>query len=357
MTVRVPVAGEHPYEVVIGTGVLDELPGLLGEQVMRVAVVHGAGLAEIARSVCGELERAGFAVHPLAVPDGEAAKTAQVAAQLWTRLGEAGFTRTDAVVGMGGGATTDLAGFVAATWLRGVRVVQVPSTLLGMVDAAVGGKTAIDTAQGKNLVGAFHPPAGVLCELGTLATVPRGDYVAGLAEVIKAGFIADPVILELIESDPRAARAPDGPHTTRLIERAVRVKADVVAADLRESGRREFLNYGHTLGHAIERAEAYRFRHGDAVAVGLAYAAEVGRLAGTLDTATAARHTAVCAAVGLPTRYAADAWPDLRATMRVDKKARGARLRFVVLDGLARPRILDDPADDLLAAAYRAVAG
>jgi len=357
MTVRVPVGGEQPYDVVIGTGVLSELPGLVGERATRVAVIHGASLAEIARPVCGALEKAGYAVHALPVPDGEAAKTAGVATDLWGALGRAGFTRSDAVVGVGGGATTDLAGFVAATWLRGVRVVLVPTTLLGMVDAAVGGKTAVDTAEGKNLVGAFHPPAGVLCELTALATVPRGDYVAGLAEVVKAGFIADPRILDLVEADPEAARGPDGPHTAELIERSIRVKAEVVAADLRESGRREFLNYGHTLGHAIERAEAYAFRHGDAVAIGMVYAAELGRRAGRLDDATAARHRAVCAAVGLPTRYAAGAWPELRTTMSVDKKARGARLRFVVLDGLARPGILDDPPEELIAGAYASVAG
>ena len=357
MTVRLGVGGERPYDVVIGAGVLGELPAMVGERAARVGVVHGASLAEIARPVCGALERAGYAVHALPVPDGEAAKTADVAAGLWAALGLHGFTRTDAVVGVGGGAVTDLAGFVAATWLRGVPVVHVPTTLLGMVDAAVGGKTAIDTGEGKNLVGAFHPPAGVLCDLTTLTTVPRGDYVAGLAEVIKTGFIADPVILDLIEADPEAARVPDGPHTPELIERSVRVKADVVAADLRESGRREFLNYGHTLGHAIERAESYAFRHGDAVAIGMSYAAELGRLAGRLDAATVDRTAAVCASVGLPTRYAADAWPGLRATMSVDKKARGARLRFVVLDGLANPGILDDPPEPLLETAYHAVSG
>ena len=161
---------------------------------------------------------------------------------------------------VGGGATTDLAGFVAATWLRGVRVVHIPTTLLGMVDAAVGGKTGHQHPEGKNLVGAFHPPAGVLCDLAALETLPRHDYVSGLAEVVKAGFIADPRILELIEADPDGATRPSGPHTRELIERAVRVKAEVVTEDLREAGRREFLNYGHTLGprHRAGRAVPVR---------------------------------------------------------------------------------------------------
>ena len=199
------------------------------------------------------------------VPDGEDAKTVQVAAFCWDVLGQIGMTRSDVVVGLGGGATTDLAGWVAAGWLRGVRVIQVPTTLAAMVDAAVGGKTGVNTERGKNLVGAFHPPAGVLCDLATLSTLPPNDYIAGLAEVVKCGFIADPAILDLIEADPVAATRPGNPAERELIERSVRVKAEVVGEDLTEQGRREILNYGHTLGHAIERAERYRWRHGAAV--------------------------------------------------------------------------------------------
>jgi 3-dehydroquinate synthase len=237
-----------------------------------------------------------------------------------------------------------------------VKVVHVPTTLLGMVDAAVGGKTAINTDAGKNLVGAFYPPAGVLCDLSTLATLPRVDYVAGLAEIVKAGFIADPVILDLIERDPAAAADSSAAVAGELIERAIRVKAEVVGVDLTESGLREILNYGHTLGHAIERREHYRWRHGEAVAVGLIYAAALGRHSGRLDSGTADRHRDILIALGLPTGYSAEAWPELRDAMRVDKKSRGSRLRFVVLDGLAKPAILDDPEPELLEAAYAEVA-
>ena len=190
-----------------------------------------------------------------------------------------------AVLGLGGGATTDLAGFVAATWLRGVDIVHVPTTLLGMVDAAVGGKTGINTDAGKNLVGAFHQPAAVLVDLATLETLPPNELVAGMAEIVKAGFIADPRILELIEADPQAAVDPAGAVLPELIRRAITVKAEVVAADEKESALREILNYGHTLAHAIERREQYRWRHGAAVSVGLVFAAELGRLAGRLDDA------------------------------------------------------------------------
>jgi 3-dehydroquinate synthase len=188
-----------------------------------------------------------------------------------------------------------------------------------------------------------------------LASLPQAEYVSGLAEVIKAGFIADPVILDLIESDPAAAARPGGPHERELIERAIAMKAAVVSADLRESGQREILNYGHTLGHAIERVEDFTMRHGDAVAIGMCFAAAVGRLAGRLDPATALRHRSVLTSVGLPVRYRADAWPALRAAMAVDKKTRAARLRLVVLDGLARPGIMADPPEELLELAYAEV--
>jgi 3-dehydroquinate synthase len=234
--------------------------------------------------------------------------------------------------------------------------VPVPTSLLGMVDAAVGGKTGVNTAAGKNLVGAFHPPAGVLCDLSTLDSLPRVDLVAGLAEVVKCGFIADPAILDLVEADPAAAAEPADPVVRELVERSVRVKARVVSDDLRESGLREILNYGHTLAHAIEKVEGYRWRHGHAVSVGLVFAAVLGERSGRLDAATARRHRDVLVSLGLPVSYDGR-FDELLATMRVDKKARGSRLRFVVLDGLARPSILDGPADDLLADVYREVSG
>ncbi len=352
---RLAVGGEHPYEIVVGSGVIAELPSLIGTDAGNVVVIHSAAQGGLAADVGQSLARSGYAVHAQTVPDGEAAKDIAVAASLWSRLASAGVGRNDAIVGVGGGAVTDLAGFVAATWLRGVRVVLVPTTLLGMTDAAVGGKTAINTAEGKNLVGAFHPPGGVLADLSVLASLPAAEYASGLAEVIKAGFIADPVILDLIEADPGGAAKPGGPREQELIERAIAMKAGVVSADLREAGQREMLNYGHTLGHAIERVEDYSIRHGEAVAIGMCFAAALGRLAGRLDTPTAVRHRAVLTAVGLPVRYRQGAWPDLREAMTVDKKTRAAKLRLVVLDGLAKPGIMTDPAEELLEVAYAEV--
>ncbi|HEV7206245.1 MAG TPA: 3-dehydroquinate synthase [Jatrophihabitans sp.] len=354
MVTRIEVEGATPYPVLIGAGLDAELAPVLAGAA-RVAIIHPPTLRARAEAAQAGLRDAGVAAHLVEVPDGEAAKTLEVAGRCWSVLGELGFTRSDALVGLGGGATTDLAGWVAAAWLRGVKVVHVATTLAGMVDAAVGGKTGINTERGKNLVGAFHPPAAVLCDLDALRTLPADDYRAGLAEIVKCGFIADPAILELIEADPGAAATPGNPAERELVERSVRVKAHVVGEDLTEQGLREILNYGHTLGHAIERAERYRWRHGDAVSVGLVYAAALGRHLGRLDDATADRHRAVLAEVGLPVSYAADAFPTLLDTMRIDKKARGNRLRFVVLDGLARPVSVDEPAAEILTAAYAEV--
>jgi len=221
-----------------------------------------------------------------------------------------------------------------------------------MVDAAIGGKTGINTDAGKNLVGAFHQPAAVLVDLELLKTLPANELVAGMAEVVKAGFIADPVILDLIEADPHAAVDPAGPVLPELVRRSIQVKADVVAADEKESALREILNYGHTLAHAIERRERYRWRHGAAVSVGLVFAAELGRLAGRLDDAGVRRHRDILTALGLPVSYDPDALPELLKYMAGDKKTRSGTLRFVVLDGIAKPGRLEGPDPALVAAAY-----
>ncbi|MGW0391333.1 3-dehydroquinate synthase [Streptomyces sp. NPDC003042] len=349
-------AGHDAYDVLVGRQLLGELGSLIGTRAQRVAVIHPEALASTGEALRDDLAAQGFEAVAIQVPNAEEAKTVEVAAYCWKALGQSGFTRTDVIVGVGGGATTDLAGFVAATWLRGVRWIAVPTTVLAMVDAAVGGKTGINTAEGKNLVGSFHPPAGVLCDLAALDSLPVNDYVSGLAEIIKAGFISDPVILDLIEADPQAARTPAGPHTAELICRSIQVKADVVSSDLKEAGLREILNYGHTLAHAIEKNERYKWRHGAAVSVGMVFAAELGRLAGRLDDATADRHKAVLSSVGLPLTYRGDQWPKLLETMKLDKKSRGDLLRFIVLDGLAKPTVLEGPDPAVLFAAFGEVA-
>jgi 3-dehydroquinate synthase len=370
--VTVPVRVDPLYSVVIGTGLLGDFGDLfpLRDQVAgrhrlagvlrlagvdRVAIVHQPALKERAEDIRNQLADIHIDAHSIEIRDAEAGKDLAVLGDIWDELGRIGIGRKDALVSLGGGAATDVAGFAAATWLRGVSIVHVPTTLLAMVDAAVGGKTGINTEAGKNQVGAFHQPAAVLVDLATLQTLPHDDIAAGMAEVVKAGFIGDPVILDLIEKDPQAALDPSGKVLTELVRRAILVKAKVVAADEKESELREILNYGHTLGHAIERRERYQWRHGDAVSVGMVFAAELGRLAGRLDDATAARHRSILTSLGLPTSYDADALPELLESMFADKKTRSRVLRFVVLDGLANPGRLEGPDEGLLGAAYRAV--
>jgi 3-dehydroquinate synthase len=354
VTTSIAVHAERPYQVVVGRGLRGELVDLL-DGTRTVALVHQPTLGATAEELRLALIERGVDAHRVEVPDAEDGKSFAVAGFCYSVFGRIGLTRDDAVVGLGGGAATDLAGFVAATWMRGVRVLHLPTTLLAMVDAAVGGKTGINTEAGKNLVGAFHEPSAVLVDLDQLATLPRDELVAGMAEVVKAGFIADPGILELIEAGPQRALDPTGDVLAELVRRSIAVKAEVVSADLRESHLREILNYGHTLGHAIERREAYRWRHGAAVSVGLVFAAELARAAGRLDDATADRHRAVLTALGLPTSYEPGALPELVEAMRLDKKARGGALRFVMLDGLAKPGRLADPAPELLETAYARV--
>ena len=344
------------YDVVVGRGLLGDLPGLLGERVRRVLVIHPRALRLTGDTVRDELAAAGFTSLTAEIPDAEEGKHIQVAAFCWQVLGQNDFTRSDAIVAVGGGAVTDLAGFVAATWLRGVKVIHMPTSLLGMVDASVGGKTGINTAEGKNLVGAFHPPAAVLADLDTLETLPRTEMISGMAEVIKCGFISDPAILDLVEKDPTAVVDPQSDVLRELIERAIAVKAKVVSEDLKESGLREILNYGHTLGHAIELVERYSWRHGAAVSVGMMFAAELARSVGRLSDADADRHRSILESLGLPVTYRRDRWQGLLDGMRRDKKSRGDLLRFVVLDGVAKPGILDVPDTSLLFAAYQEIA-
>ncbi|MCV7316894.1 3-dehydroquinate synthase [Mycolicibacillus parakoreensis] len=352
--VTLTVHTDPPYPVVVGTGLLGELAELLAGR-HRVAILYQPTLAATAEAIRGHLAEQGIDAHRVEIADAEDGKELPVLGFIWDVLGRIGLGRRDALVSLGGGAATDVAGFAAATWLRGVSIVHVPTTLLAMVDAAIGGKTGINTDAGKNLVGAFHQPDAVVVDLATLATLPQSEIVPGMAEVVKAGFIADPVILDLIEADPTAALDPHGAVLGELVRRAIAVKAEVVAADERESQLREILNYGHTLAHAIEAVESYQWRHGNAVSVGLVFAAELARLAGRLDDATADRHRSILRSLGLPVTYRANALPALLEYMAGDKKNRAGVMRFVVLDGLAKPGRLEGPDPTLLAGAYAEV--
>ncbi len=353
-TTIIPVGAVDPYPVLVGRGILADLAEQLGPRVAKVLLVHpptlGAKANELREQLSGQYE-----VLLAEVPDAEDAKRVEVAAFCWQVMGQTDFTRTDAVIGFGGGATTDLAGFVAATWLRGVRLIQVPTSVAGMVDAAVGGKTGINTSEGKNLVGSFYAPAAVVADLDVLDTLPRNEILAGFAEIVKCGFIGEPEILDIIEADVDRVTDPTSEEFRRVVELSIGLKARVVTEDFTESNLREILNYGHTLGHAIEHAERYRWRHGAAVSVGMVFAAELGRIAGTLSDAVVDRHRSILTSLTLPIDYQLGRWNTLLATMQRDKKARAGMMRFIVLDEVGKPRVLAGPEEATLFTAYQEI--
>ena len=363
-TVHVDGAAIEPYDVVIGEGAMNRLVDVLGSKPVRIALIHTQPVQRHSDRARALLRQGGYEVSDIVIPDAEPGKTITVANRIWERLGNEGFTRSDAVVGLGGGAATDLAGFVAATWMRGVRYVNCPTSLLAMVDASTGGKTGINTPQGKNLVGSFYTPAGVLADMNALATLPDDIFIEGLGEVAKSGFIRDLEILTILERHAAQLRAFDGSTflgspledvVAELIERTVTVKAYHVSSDLKEKGLREFLNYGHTLAHAIEQLENFRWRHGNAVAVGMVYAAELAHLTGHIDQDLVDYHRSLLTSLGLPTSWNGGLFDDVLALMHRDKKARGNELRFVVLDSIGHVVHLDNPPADAVEEAFRRI--
>jgi 3-dehydroquinate synthase len=295
-------------------------------------------------------------VAVIEIPDGEAGKSPTTLKYIWDRLAAAGFTRSDLIVGIGGGTVTDISGYAAASWLRGIDWVAIPTTLAGMVDAAVGGKTGINSPYGKNLIGAFHSPVSVIVDTSWLKTLSDRDFAAGLAEVIKCGFIDDPKILSLIDSKSLAEVRGDSALVTELINRSISTKAKVVGEDFKESELREILNYGHTFGHAIERVSDYSIRHGEAVSIGMVFVAELSEQAGLINQETVSLHRKVLAGIGLPTSLASvpggNNWPALQAAMSLDKKARGSQIRFVVLNEIGNCGRLEGVTEEQLKSAY-----
>ena len=353
-TTTITAMGVDPYDILVGRDILSTLSALIGPNARKVLIVHPATLGARAERLREALS-ADFEILLAEIPDAETGKRVEVAAFCWQVMGQADFTRTDVVIGFGGGAVTDLAGFVAATWLRGIRLINVPTTLLGMVDASIGGKTGINTNEGKNLVGAFHAPAGVVVDLDTLDGLSQMEILAGFGEVVKCGFIGEPEILDIIDRNVDVATDSTSEEFRRMVELSIRLKARVVGEDFKENGLREILNYGHTLGHAIEYAERFQWRHGAAVAIGMVYAAELARLTGRLPDAVVDRHRSILTSLQLPISYPAGRWQTLLSVMKRDKKARGALLRFIVLDDIAKPTVLTGPDESLLFAAYQEI--
>jgi len=349
---RIEVTGQDGYPILIGRGLLGEIRPLIPSTVQKVLLIHPLALQNSADVLAEELRVSGLEVIQAGVSDGEDAKRIEVAAWCWGIMGKTEFTRSDAIIGFGGGSATDLAGFVASTWLRGVAYIAIPTTLLGMVDAAVGGKTGINTAEGKNLVGAFYAPKAVICDLDTLETLPRIELISGFGEVAKYGFIADERILDIIEKNVETATNVASPEFREIVERCIAIKARVVAADFKEAGEREILNYGHTLGHAIELVEKFQWRHGAAISVGMMFVAQLGLSLGHTPVELLERQERVLTLLGLPTTYRAGRFQQLLEAMRRDKKSRAGSLRFIALDDIGRTRVITAPTDELLSAAY-----
>ncbi len=347
---KLSIRADHEYEIQIDVDWREEIALLMQGRTKTAFITSSSFSPDL-----GDLLNLESEVHQFKVPDGEAGKTFATLNSIWNWLGAAGFTRNDLIVAIGGGALTDLSGFVAATWLRGIDWVAVPTSLAGMVDAAIGGKTAINSDFGKNLIGSFHSPVAVVIDPSWLKTLSDRDFSAGMAEVIKCGFIADPKILEIASDTNLEKLRADGSKTVDLVYRAAKVKAEVVSVDFKESFAREILNYGHTLGHAVEIHSRFKLRHGEAVSIGLVYAAELAAARSLISSEILAMHRNLLSNLNLPITYDRTAWATLRPILALDKKSRGDTIRFVTLTGLGSTSRLEDLTSDELDEAYERI--
>lgn len=346
----ISVTAEQKYDVLIGCNWRDELSTRASDRT-RCAIVT----TESMKTVIGNPQAGDCEFVYCIIPDGEEGKSPEVLLRLWNWLAAAGFTRTDLVVGIGGGAITDIAGFAAATYLRGIDWIAVPTSVAGSVDAAIGGKTGANLDYGKNLVGSFHSPRTVLIDCSWFATLSDRDFAAGLAEVIKCGFIRDGQILKLLQNKNLQQVRSDENLVLELIKRAVQVKADVVGGDFKESFDREILNYGHTFGHAVEKHAKYSLRHGECVAIGMAFMAHLQSDLGLITDEVRNLHLSLLTGLNLPVTYSSGDWPELRALMSMDKKSRGNTLRFVTISEIGKTDRIADVAQGHLVSAYEKV--
>lgn len=358
-TVEVPL-GDRSYSIIIGSGVLDSLGSRLAELCPSptAAVISDDNVApHYAERALQSLTAAGYKTSLMVVRAGEQSKSLAMASGLYGDLARAGIERSSPLVSLGGGVVGDLTGFIAATWLRGVPFVQVPTTVEADVDASVGGKTAVNHDAGKNLIGAFHQPRMVLIDTATLATLDVRDHRAGLAESVKHGVIRDADFFTWHEENASDILLRDEAVMAELIERNCRIKADVVRSDEREAGVRAILNFGHTIGHAIEAEQGYALRHGECVALGMIAACAIAVRRGMIDQADADRVTTLLKKLGLSTRL--EAMPDMgsqRALMMKDKKVAAGKLRFVLPTSIGEVVITSDVTWEEIEASYEAIA-
>lgn len=356
----ITINGSPSYNIYVGDiNVADYLLEEIAGQGQKVLLAYVSELEKAAKDIARHLESANKNVFEFVCKSGEDCKTLSEIERLWDTLGNNNFGRDDTLVAIGGGSVTDMAGFAAATWIRGISYINIPTTLLSMVDAAVGGKTGINSKFGKNLIGSFAPPKAVICYLGYINTLPKLQLISGMAEVIKCGFISDHKIIEIVENSTDFL----DPHSRILFEliyRAITVKANVVGQDLRESGIREILNYGHTFGHAVEKYSNYSLLHGQAVSLGCIFAAHIAYQRGILSFTDFKLHENILRKIGLPVRLPGDfcnptsnyVWKKLLNIMALDKKVRSSKLRFVVIDGINNPIRITDPLEKEILSAY-----
>ena len=347
---NIEVKSERSYPVIIDCNWKIELSKFLVGRNKAAVIV-----SEKMQDAVKDLVSSDAEVMVFPIPDGEAGKSSETLFKIWDWLGAAGFTRSDLIIGIGGGAVTDFAGYAAASWLRGIDWVAIPTTVAGAVDAAIGGKTAINSEYGKNLIGAFHSPIAVIVDTAWFKSLSDRDFAAGLAEVVKAGFISDGKILELIGSSNISQIRADDSLVRDLVARSIAVKAAVVSVDFKESYDREILNYGHTLGHAIELECKFELRHGECVAIGMAFMAQLQLSLGLISGEIAQQHLDILKNLGLPTTYKRQVWPVLLANMYLDKKSRGKNLRLVTIKGIGITDRLENPDEKVLFAAYEKV--
>ena len=334
------VKAEHNYDVEIGVQYSSAIKQILNGH-NKVLILAPASL--IKQYKLKESKNLSL----LSTPNGESQKNSKFLELIWKKAASVGIERTDAIIGFGGGATTDVAGFAAATWLRGINWYAIPTSLAGMVDAGIGGKTGINSAAGKNLIGSFYSPKKVFIDPDFLDSLPKRDISAGMAEVIKCGFISDYKILNLVQDE-----FLDYPQ---LISRAVKVKADVVSKDFKESKLREILNYGHTLGHAIEKDSKYKLRHGEAVSIGMVFAAELSKELADLSQDAVSLHRELLANFNLPLTYGKSRWNSLSVLLMQDKKVKQSRLRFIGISKIGKPVWLEDVSLSTLAKVYERI--
>ena len=336
----IDVVAERNYSVVVGANGPDEIKSISAEH-RKVLLVAPTALIKLFKLK----ESKNLSI--ISTPAGENQKSIKVLESVWRKCAAVGIERSDAIIGFGGGATTDLAGFAAATWLRGIDWYAMPTSLAGMVDASIGGKTGLNSQSGKNLIGSFYSPRNVLIDTNYLTKLPARDLSAGMAEVIKCGFISDYKILNLVQDDVI--------DFDQLIYRAVKVKAKVVAKDFKESKLREILNYGHTLGHAIEKDSKFRLRHGEAVSIGMVFAAELSNELVGLSKEVVDLHRVLSSNFKLPISYPKSRWKSLSALLLKDKKVKQGKVRFIGISKIGKPVWLEDVPSNTLARVYERI--